>query len=248
MNNSSKLRKIILEEMSMSQPTRPYRRPRKLGLMDYLGESSVRNLLELDDSSVISTGVSLSSVLEATEDQIMARAGEIWQNKGAPKNQSPDQMRDDYLSAKDALEREERDSAQTDPPDTQDSTPDQDLNPEPPAGSDGEPPAEPDPIVDTGGEETSDNLPPDGGSDAGQDTDGDEVADVATDPDTGSYGADSDGLPGDPPAQTPTASGDDQDEDTMNAAVVDYIDNVSSGSPEPVSESRSSLVKMLYSN
>jgi hypothetical protein len=216
--------------------------------MDYLGESSVRNLLELDDSSVISTGVSLSSVLEATDDQIRARAGEIWQNKGAPQNQSPDQMRDDYLSAKDALEREERDSAQTDPPDTQASPPDQDLNPEPAGGSGGEPPAAGDPITDTNSAETSDNLPTDGGPGTGQNVDGGEVADGATDPDTGSYGADSDGLTGDPPPQAPTASGDDQDEDTMNAAVVDYIDNVSSGSPEPVSESRSSLVKMLYSN
>lgn len=248
MNNSSKLRKIILEEISMSQPTRPYRRPRKLGLMDYLGESSVRNLLELDDSSVISTGVSLSSVLEATEDQIRARAGEIWQNKGAPQNQSPDQMKDDYLSAKDALEREEL-AAQP----TQDSTTDQDPNQGPPAGSDGEPPAEPDPIVDadadTDSAETSDNLPADGGPGTGQNVDGgDFAADVAPDPDAGSYGADSDGLTGGPPPQPPTAPGGDQDEDTMNAAVVDYIDNVSSGSPEPVSESRSSLVKMLYSD
>jgi len=209
--------------------------------MDYLGESSVRNLLELDDSSVISTGVSLSSILEATEDQIRARAGEIWQNKGSPQNQSPDQMRDDYLSAKDALEREEL-AAQpegTPPPDSE-----TDSEEQAPPNSSGEPTVVPD--VDS--EELSDNLSPDGSSAAGENVDGSEVDSVATDPDSGSYRADSDGLTGDPPQPPTSAPGDDQDEDTMNASVIDYIDNVSSGSPEPVSESRSSLVEMLYSS
>jgi hypothetical protein len=122
------------------------------------------------------------------------------------------------------------------------------MNPDQTDGSRGEPPVVTDQIVDTGGAETSDDLLPDGAPGAGQDTGGGEDAYVAPDPDAGSNRADSDGLPGGPPSQTPTAPGGDQDEDTMNAAVVDYIDNVSSGSPEPVSESRSSLVKMLYSD
>ena len=54
--NSAKLRKIILEELSTSGSARPYRRARKLSLTDYLGESSDRYLLELDDDSIISTG------------------------------------------------------------------------------------------------------------------------------------------------------------------------------------------------
>jgi len=54
--NITKLRKIILEELSLGGSGRPYHRPRKLGLVDYLGESSDHHLLELDDDSIISTG------------------------------------------------------------------------------------------------------------------------------------------------------------------------------------------------
>jgi hypothetical protein len=62
--NSTKLRKIILEELSMRSSARTYRRPRKLGLADYLGESSDRHLLELDDDSIISTGMRIREGLD----------------------------------------------------------------------------------------------------------------------------------------------------------------------------------------
>lgn len=61
--NSAKLRKIILEELSTSRSARPYRRPRKLGLADYLGESSDRYLLELEDDLIISTGMRIHEEL-----------------------------------------------------------------------------------------------------------------------------------------------------------------------------------------
>jgi len=51
--NSRDLRKIILEELSHG---RPARKQRKLGLVDYLNESSDKNLLEISDEAVISTG------------------------------------------------------------------------------------------------------------------------------------------------------------------------------------------------
>jgi hypothetical protein len=106
--NITKLRKIILEELSLGGSGRSYHRPRKLGLVDYLGESSDHHLLELDDDSIISTGARLSKIEEApTDDQIKARAGQVWQRKGSPKDQPPDQVQADYFTAKSELEDEE---------------------------------------------------------------------------------------------------------------------------------------------
>ena len=66
--NITKLRKIILEELSLGGSDRPYRRPRKLGLVDYLGESSDHHLLELDDDSIISTGARIHEALDTVGD------------------------------------------------------------------------------------------------------------------------------------------------------------------------------------
>lgn len=64
--NRRTLQRIILEELSSTRPTR--RPPRRLGLVDYLGEGSERNLLELSDDAVISTGRSLRELGEGLGD------------------------------------------------------------------------------------------------------------------------------------------------------------------------------------
>jgi len=75
--NSTKLRKIILEELSLGGSGRPYRLSRKLGLVDYLGESSDRYLLALDDDSIISTGARIHEASEADGDSNGSNDGNL---------------------------------------------------------------------------------------------------------------------------------------------------------------------------
>jgi len=81
---------------------------RKMRLSDIMSEGFSTYLMKLDGDFIAPTGARLSSILEApTDDQIKARAGQIWQRKGSPQNQTPEQMKDDYLTARNELESEE---------------------------------------------------------------------------------------------------------------------------------------------
>ena len=73
-----------------------------------MSEGFSKYLMELDGDFIAPTGARISRIEEApTDDQIKARAGQIWQRKGSPKNQPPDQVRADYLNAKSELDDEE---------------------------------------------------------------------------------------------------------------------------------------------
>jgi len=229
--NNNKLRRIILEELSRVQPTAPYRRAQKLGLMDYLGESSDRHLLELDDSTVISTGMSINEQGLDTEFDI-TDAGEAFDaGAGVP---SPEIVTA-TVEPPPETEPETDDDPGSEAPDEEavaddspaDGTIPDIVTPPPPITGDGDP--------------------------DGADSDG-SPEDVATDADDGS-GPDRDvegpgDFPSAPPGEIPTDE--DLEQDTLNAGVIDYIDNIStSGDPAGTSESRSrpigtSLLKLLY--
>jgi hypothetical protein len=231
--NNNKLRRIILEELSRVQPTAPYRRAQKLGLMDYLGESSDRHLLELDDSTVISTGMSINE--QDLDDEFnISDAGEAY---------NPMDLEQEIVP----------------PP----------AGPSPETETETEPETEDDPGAEAPDEETvADDSPADGtipdivtppppitgdGDPDGADSDG-SPEDVTTDADDGSGPErDVDGpgdFPSAPPVEIPTDE--DLEQDTLNAGVIAYIDNIStSGDPAGTSESRSrpigtSLLKLLY--
>lgn len=70
----NKLRKIVLEELTGAR--RMSVRRRKLGLVDYLSESSEHHLLEINDDTIISTGVSLRRLFEQDEDEYTALGGD----------------------------------------------------------------------------------------------------------------------------------------------------------------------------
>jgi hypothetical protein len=232
--NSTKLRKIILEELSASRSNRAYRRPRKLGLVDFLGESS-QNLLELDDGVIVSTGRSIfeqdlgGNDFDAT---IAGERAELDAGGDAPPHHSPPDSNDASTeddpdeemrksaeaAAADAKAREEEVGARTDP-----ASPT--AAPEAPAA---------DPTAQGGG-----------------DSDGEEGYETHDDPDTNIGGQDSEGSEL-PPSETQTqtaAQPDDDDHDSANSAVVSYIDSVSDAADAHVSESRVSrlsLVDALY--
>jgi hypothetical protein len=243
--NSTKIRQIILEELSASRRESNYRRPRKLGLVDFLGESS-QNLLELDDGVIVSTGRSIfeqdlggnnfdvTTAGEPTESDVGsdAASGAPAPSNDASPHQSPPDSNDASTeddpdeemrksaeaAAADAKAREEEVGARTDP-----ASPT--AAPEAPAA---------DPTAQGGG-----------------DSDGEEGHETHDDPDTNIGGQDSEGSEL-PPSETQTqtaAQPDDDDHDSANSAVVSYIDSVSDAADAHVSESRVSrlsLVDALY--
>ena len=81
---------------------------RKMRLSDVMSESFSKYLMELDGDFIAPTGARISRIEEApTDAQIKARAVLIWQRKGSPRDQPPDQVRADYLNAKSELDDEE---------------------------------------------------------------------------------------------------------------------------------------------
>ena len=77
-----KLHKIILEELGASG-RRPHARLRKLGLKDYLDESSDRHLLSIDDDVIISIGRRFSEGLGDDSDDITTAGGAFDDAAGA---------------------------------------------------------------------------------------------------------------------------------------------------------------------
>lgn len=81
---------------------------RKMRLSDVMSESFSKYLMELDGDFIAPTGARISRIEETpTDDQIKARAGQVWKRKGSPQNQPYAAMQADYFDAKSELEAEE---------------------------------------------------------------------------------------------------------------------------------------------